>query len=219
MRQIQFQEVNLHQIWGPCEENDGGFVLTWSSKGIGFGELEFAKMKDGTIRCDNEAMGIEFIKAVFDHFLTTVNMDWVDGKYQRESKPASKEVREEIVKRIKEGDVQLENKHISRSTFTDFLKDEGIFEEVEAAAEKAAAMILPEMPPTNLKDHRWRLKDWKILPNISDGHNQTFRVHSTKFLGLDFEFKIPSTAPTADVVISIFNACRNFGRIRKIEDR
>ena len=112
---LKFERVDLHAAWGPHEENDGGFILTWSCSkehpAEGFGELSFAKMKDGTIRCDNECIGKEFIKAAFDHFLDTVQMDWEqkDGKwvYQRESKPAPKEVREEIVKRIREGNVQL----------------------------------------------------------------------------------------------------------------
>lgn len=109
MADYQFEGVRF-RAWGPHEGNDGGFTLIWSCKDMGFGELSFVRMKDGTVRCDNECMGIEFVKAVFDYFIATVSMDWVwDGEwnYQRKSKPAPEEVREEIVKRIREGNVDV----------------------------------------------------------------------------------------------------------------
>ena len=44
-----------------------GFVLKWSCKGVGFGELTFIKDGDKT-KCETECMSSEFVQAVLDEF-------------------------------------------------------------------------------------------------------------------------------------------------------
>jgi len=41
-----------------------GFVLNWSCKGIGFGQLTIHQTKEGQFKIDTECMGDEFAKAV-----------------------------------------------------------------------------------------------------------------------------------------------------------
>ena len=41
-----------------------GFVLNWSCKGIGFGQLTIEQTEDGEFKMDTECMGDEFAKAV-----------------------------------------------------------------------------------------------------------------------------------------------------------
>ncbi len=82
MAEYEFTTIEF-DAWGPHKGNDGGFRLRWTCEGTGFGETTFVRMKDGTIRCDNETMGSEFIKALMDSFIENyVQMDWVvkDGK-------------------------------------------------------------------------------------------------------------------------------------------
>lgn len=78
----------LSEIWGPWEQDgkkgQGGFVISWSAEGIGWGELTFSKKEDGTVVCDNEIMGAEFCKAVLSAFLDSTKMLWVykDGDWK-----------------------------------------------------------------------------------------------------------------------------------------
>lgn len=52
-----------------------GFVLKWSCKGIGFGELTFVK-NDRKVVCETECMSPEFVRAVLDEFYK--NLTFVD---------------------------------------------------------------------------------------------------------------------------------------------
>jgi hypothetical protein len=47
---------------------DGGFMIRWSCRGVGFGELAI-EMKDGKIKVDDEYMGKEFCLAVLRKLL------------------------------------------------------------------------------------------------------------------------------------------------------
>ena len=110
-KKYEFTKVTL-ELWSPNERNDGGFVLRWGCKGVGFGEFAFAKEGDKVV-CDNECMGKGFILETFKAFLDTVELDWevVDGKMVRArgavEEPASEEDRQKIIDLIREGKVEL----------------------------------------------------------------------------------------------------------------
>jgi hypothetical protein len=46
------------------EYKEGDIDLQWAAKNIGYGHLAFKLMPDGKIRCNNEAMSRDFVKAV-----------------------------------------------------------------------------------------------------------------------------------------------------------
>lgn len=56
--------------WTKHQGNDGGFILAWTKKGTGFGQIAFFK-KDGKIFCDTEEMGKEFVLEIFESFLNS----------------------------------------------------------------------------------------------------------------------------------------------------
>ena len=64
----------IHEIvpWSPNERNEGGFVVRWSKKRIGFGELTFKVDKYGKFHCDNEYMSREFVQDVLVELAKTV---------------------------------------------------------------------------------------------------------------------------------------------------
>jgi hypothetical protein len=73
VREPKFVYVKMEQIWGPWRRrggkgNAGGFLLRWGAEGVGFGEMQFS-FKRGRMYCDTECMGMDFIRAAFDHFL------------------------------------------------------------------------------------------------------------------------------------------------------
>ena len=75
----EFTDVRLDQAWGSWKSEDsrgnqGGYTFRWAAKGIGFGEIVFAKQNDGSITCDNETMPKWFIIMAFAHFLDSVTM-------------------------------------------------------------------------------------------------------------------------------------------------
>jgi hypothetical protein len=50
-----------------------GFVLKWSCKGVGFGELTFIKDGDKT-KCETECMSPGFVQAVLDEFYRNLTL-------------------------------------------------------------------------------------------------------------------------------------------------
>lgn len=59
--------------WGPSWRNDGGFILSWAAKDIGFGELTFViPQGEERVVCKTEGRDKTFIAAAMQHFLTTV---------------------------------------------------------------------------------------------------------------------------------------------------
>ena len=71
MKQYEFTDVEITSSWGKWEKNDGGFIISWGCKNVGFGELTFFS-KDGKTHCDSEAMGKEFIKQALAHLTDTI---------------------------------------------------------------------------------------------------------------------------------------------------
>ncbi len=61
--EYDFVEVVMECCWGaiPGHHNQGGFVVRWGARGIGFGELSFS-IKDGVVHCDNECMSRRFCR-------------------------------------------------------------------------------------------------------------------------------------------------------------
>ena len=57
-----------------CADYSGNNPITyriwfsWAAK-IGFGEIVFAIKSDGTVHCDSENMGADFVKALLNHFV------------------------------------------------------------------------------------------------------------------------------------------------------
>lgn len=75
MNEPEFVYVKMGEIWGPWKRkgglgNDGGFILRWGAKGVGFGELTFS-FKAGKMVCSTECMGQKFVQAALRHFFTT----------------------------------------------------------------------------------------------------------------------------------------------------
>lgn len=59
------------KTWEKHSHNDGGFLLQWGAKGVGFGEFAFVKEDDRVI-CYTECMSKEFIKKTVLNFLDNV---------------------------------------------------------------------------------------------------------------------------------------------------
>ncbi len=53
---------------------EGDIDLQWEAD-CGFGHLAFKLMPDGTIHCNNEAMGREFVKNVLNKLVDTAVME------------------------------------------------------------------------------------------------------------------------------------------------
>ncbi len=52
-------------VHGANVRNEGGFEINWSKPGVGFGSATFV-IKDGKLTCDDECMGLDFIKEVLN---------------------------------------------------------------------------------------------------------------------------------------------------------
>lgn len=63
----KFIYVNL-KTWIKHEGNNGGFVLQWAAKRIGFGEISFIIGTDGKYYVDTEALSKEFCNKVLNKF-------------------------------------------------------------------------------------------------------------------------------------------------------
>ena len=79
--------------------NQGGFVLEWEAEGVGFGEFTLAKLDDGTIRVDREAMGNNFILAAFRHLL--------ENATDATGRPVTEQERQELLDTIKSGNTEM----------------------------------------------------------------------------------------------------------------
>lgn len=60
-----FTYVKLGYVFD--NQSGRGFVLKWSCKGIGFGELTFISAGD-KVKCETECMSAGFVKTVLDEF-------------------------------------------------------------------------------------------------------------------------------------------------------
>jgi len=71
MKKYEFTYSEITSVWGPWEKNEGGFIVSWGCKNIGFGELTFF-IRDGVSHCDSETMSKDFIKQTLEHLVDTV---------------------------------------------------------------------------------------------------------------------------------------------------
>ncbi len=53
------------QFFGPHKGNNGGVIIQWGCKGVGFGEVALYLDKDNTLKLDTECMNDKFIEALF----------------------------------------------------------------------------------------------------------------------------------------------------------
>ena len=65
--------TSLGDTWSAKESNPkhnkGGFIVRWTCKNIGFGELTFYTNTKGKLVCSTECMSKTFVDAVMRHFL------------------------------------------------------------------------------------------------------------------------------------------------------
>jgi len=73
MKKYEFTHTSISSAWGPWDRNDGGFIISWGCKNVGFGELTFS-IKNGETHCDSETMSREFIKQALEHLVESVNI-------------------------------------------------------------------------------------------------------------------------------------------------
>lgn len=74
--------VGIGRCWAANSANGGGFEITWSIPGVGFGSTTFVVKDGGKIVCDNEMMGRPFIKKILAKL--------VDGAEMKEPHPKDK---------------------------------------------------------------------------------------------------------------------------------
>jgi len=60
------------EFWESNERNNGGLLISWTTKSAGFGTTTVFEDNEGVLRCDNECMSREFLLSVFEHVLQTV---------------------------------------------------------------------------------------------------------------------------------------------------
>lgn len=83
----EFIYVNINHVWtktrstDPVDEGlmlEGGFVLDWGAKGIGFGQLEFRQfgpdVKNLKIECRSEHMREDFVKKALAFFANSIKV-------------------------------------------------------------------------------------------------------------------------------------------------
>lgn len=61
--------------WGPYKGNKSGFCIHWVTKAAGFGSMTVYVDNDGKLKCDNEAMGKNFLKTVLVALLDKMELD------------------------------------------------------------------------------------------------------------------------------------------------
>ena len=62
--ELEFLYCVLGATWSAHEGNNGGFIVQYGVKDFGFGEVAFVIEKDGTLTCDSEICGREFVDRV-----------------------------------------------------------------------------------------------------------------------------------------------------------
>jgi len=76
---IDFVEIRIGATWVRWRKgkqgNDGGFVLCWGAKGVGFGEVTFSKDKDNKLHVQSECMGREFVKKALAALVDSAKWD------------------------------------------------------------------------------------------------------------------------------------------------
>ena len=67
MADPKFTDVKVDRSWARWrgkkkDGNNGGFVVTWGAKGVGFGEITFIVDKKDKLHCHSECMGRNFVR-------------------------------------------------------------------------------------------------------------------------------------------------------------
>lgn len=83
----EFVYVNIDHVWTKTRSTEegatgemleGGFVLAWGAKGLGFGQLEFRQfgpdVKNLKIECRTERMGEDFAKKALAFFIDSIKV-------------------------------------------------------------------------------------------------------------------------------------------------
>lgn len=80
----EFVYVNVDHVYSRSADKEtgemleGGFVLAWGAKGIGFGQLAFHQngpdVKNLKITCSSEHMGRDFMRQALEHLAKTVEL-------------------------------------------------------------------------------------------------------------------------------------------------
>lgn len=68
----EFQYINLDVFGSNHKHHDGGFIIRWGCKGIGFGEATFVNDKERGLIVETECMGKEFLEALMKEFVSRV---------------------------------------------------------------------------------------------------------------------------------------------------
>lgn len=84
MENPEFVYVNINHVWTKTKEEktgemmEGGFVLDWGAKGIGFGQIKFHQkgtdVRKLSIECQSECMGEKFVRQAVEHFMKNVKI-------------------------------------------------------------------------------------------------------------------------------------------------
>lgn len=83
----EFLYVNIHNVWTKTRSTEkgsegdmleGGFILDWGAKGMGFGQLEFRQfgpdVRNLKIECRTETMGEDFAKQALAFFAASMKV-------------------------------------------------------------------------------------------------------------------------------------------------
>jgi len=84
LEKLEFVYVNVDHVYSRRSDKEtgemleGGFVLAWGAKGIGFGQIAFHQdgedLKKLKITCSSECMGLDFVKKALLHLANTVEL-------------------------------------------------------------------------------------------------------------------------------------------------
>lgn len=79
----KFTSVHIQGTWIKKADKkngamlEGGFVLCWGAKDVGFGTLTFRQKVEGPkveMECESEHMGRDFVRKALEHFAKTVEI-------------------------------------------------------------------------------------------------------------------------------------------------
>ena len=72
-----FDYIELHTFEENNKTHNGGFIINWGCKGIGFGEATFLNDKERGLIVETECMGREFLEALMKEFVKrTKIVEW-----------------------------------------------------------------------------------------------------------------------------------------------
>ena len=69
-------EITYIQGWTrKTPGSNSGFILGWTAKGMGFGQLSVKMNDDGSVEMDTELMTPGFVRACFDALIAAANLE------------------------------------------------------------------------------------------------------------------------------------------------